>query len=84
MTTTAPTSTIADEPSVRFLILDILRGIMRSHGTFHLGVRPGKRTVTENIVRDMKQYFIIKTPKEIQNSLDNTEVAQLEREYQAI
>jgi hypothetical protein len=37
---------------------------MYAHETLHVGVRPGKRIVTENIVRDMKQYFIIKKPKE--------------------
>jgi hypothetical protein len=37
---------------------------MNARGTLHVGVRPGKRIVTENIVRDMKQFFIIKKPKE--------------------
>jgi hypothetical protein len=65
MSRTAATSRIADEPSVRFSILDQLRGLNNSHGTLHVGVRPGYRTKTDNILRDMKQYFIIKKPKEI-------------------
>ena len=64
MSTTAPTSTLTDELPVRFLILDKLRGHVKGHGTLYVGVRPGKRIVTENIVNDMKQYFIIKKPKE--------------------
>jgi hypothetical protein len=77
-------TTIEDELSVRFLILDQLRGLMNSHGTLHVGVRPGERILTEKIVHDMKQYFIIKKPKEKYNSLDKTDVEQLEREYQVI
>ena len=43
-----------------------------------MGVRPGERTVTDNIVQDMKQYFIIKRPNNI------TDAQQLDREYQVI
>jgi hypothetical protein len=86
MESTAPltTTTAATEPSVRFLILDKLRGLVNSHGTLHVGVKPGERKVTDNIVQDMKQYFIIKKPKEIGNALDIKDVGQLEREYQVI
>ena len=51
-----------------------------------MGVRPGYRRVTDNLVHDMKQYFIIKKPKEVWKTLeiDMTDVHQLEREYQAI
>ena len=85
MESTAPTTTpTTDEPSVRFLILDKLRGLINAHGTLHVGVRPGERTVTDNIVQDMKQYFIIKKPKEFGNVLDITDVGQLDREYQVI
>ena len=69
---------------MRFNILDKLRGLVNAHGTLHVGVRPGPRTVTENIVQDMKQYFIIKKPKEIGNTIDIIDAGQLEREYQVI
>lgn len=46
-----------------------------------MGVRPGERIVTGNIVNDMKQYFIIKMPKAID---DIEDIKQLEREYQVI
>jgi hypothetical protein len=46
-----------------------------------VGVRPGERIVTGNIVNDMKQYFIIKMPKAID---DIEDIKQLEREYQVI
>ena len=68
----------APELSVRFLILDKLRNINNSHATLHVGVKPGERIVTGNIVKDMKQYFIIKRPKNI------TDAEQLEREYEVI
>jgi hypothetical protein len=60
------------------LILDKLRNLENSHGTLYMGVRPGERIVTGNIVQDMKQYFIIKRPKNI------TDEEQLEREHQVI
>jgi serine/threonine protein kinase len=41
MSSTAPTSTIDDELSVRFLILDQLRGLVNAHGILFIGVRPG-------------------------------------------
>ena len=43
-----------------------------------MGVKPGERIVTGNIVQDMKQYFIIKRPNNI------TDAQQLHREYQVI
>ena len=46
-----------------------------------MGVRPGERIVTGNIVNDLKQYFIIKMPKAIDEIED---IKQLEREYQVI
>lgn len=82
--TAPPTTTTTAEPSVRFLILDKLRGLNNSHGTLYVGVRPGERKVTDNILQDMKQYFIIKKPGEIGNSLKIKDVEQLEREYQVI
>jgi hypothetical protein len=77
-------TTIAAELSVRFLILDKLRGLMNTHGTLYVCVRPDKRIVTENIVNDMKQYFIIKKPKETEHLLDKTDVEELERCYRVI
>ncbi len=88
MESTAPTKSkteeIKDELSVRFYILDKLRGLKNGHGNLFVGVRPGPRTVSENIVKDMKQYFIIKKPNEIKNSLVIIDVEQLEKEYQVI
>jgi hypothetical protein len=49
MESTAATTTTA-EPTVRFCILDHLRGLVNAHGTLSVGVRPGPRTVTDNIV----------------------------------
>ena len=46
-----------------------------------MGVKPGERIVTDNIVKDMKQYFIIKIPKALN---DIEDIKQLEREYQVI
>jgi serine/threonine protein kinase len=51
---------------------------MNGFETLHVGVRPGKRIVTENIVHDMKQYFIIMKP------IINADFDRLERNYQAI
>ena len=56
------------------MILDKLRNLENSHGTLYVGVRPGERIVTGNIVQDMKQYFIIKRPKNIKD------IEHLERE----
>jgi hypothetical protein len=66
---TAQTTTTTDELSVRFEILDILRGLENSHGILQVGARPGIRTNTGLIAQDMKQYYIIKTPK-AQNIVD--------------
>ena len=46
-----------------------------------MGVKPVERIVTDNIVKDMKQYFIIKMPK-APNDIED--IQQLEREYQVI
>ena len=46
-----------------------------------MGVKPGERIVTDNIVKDMKQYFIIKMPKAPD---DIEDIQQLDREYQVI
>ena len=84
MSTTAPTSIIGNELSVRFLLLDDVKGLYNTRRYKNFCVRPGERKITENIVRDMKQYFIIKRPKWKENILEKTEVEQLEREYHAI
>ena len=85
MESTAPaTTTKTEEPTVKFLILDIFRHLLNSHASISVGVRPGPRTDTGNIVKDMKQYFIIKKPKQIDEALEIEDVRQLEREYQVI
>jgi hypothetical protein len=81
MESTATTTTTADELSLSFLILDKLRGLSNAHGTLHVGVKPGERIVTDNIVKDMKQYFMIKMPKALDDIKD---MQLLEKEYQVI
>jgi hypothetical protein len=79
MSRTEPMLTTTDKPSIRFMILNKLRGINNDDGNLYVGVRPFSRAVIENIVHVMKQYFIIKMPK------DNFEdVNQLEKEYMVI
>jgi serine/threonine protein kinase len=46
-----------------------------------LGAKPGERIVTGKILEDMKQYFIIKMPKALD---DIKEIQKLEKEYQVI
>ena len=41
MESTAQTTSTTDELSVRFEILDKLRGLENSHGILQVGVRPG-------------------------------------------
>jgi hypothetical protein len=68
------TATTIEQPTVRFHILDELKNLKNAHGTLFVGVRPGPRIVTDHIVTDMKQYYIIKKPNESVKALEFDDV----------
>ena len=68
------TATTTLQRTVRFHILEEIKGLKNAHGKLYVGLRPGPKIETEHIVSEMKQYFIIKKPNESVQALEIEDV----------